>query len=87
MPFEVRGSSEDVEQAHVEVVTCGLPMLAAFLVVGTLALAAAIAAALAGGVAGWSIAVIAGLVAITGVGGFIASVVGRYAGLPWLFTP
>ena len=87
MPFEVRGSSESVEQAHVEVVTCGLPMLAAFLAVGVLALAAAIASGIAGGVAGWSIAVVMGLVAIVGIGSFIASVVGRYAGLPWLFTP
>jgi hypothetical protein len=71
----------------VEVVTCGLPMLAAFLVVGTFALAAAIASAQAGGVAGWSVAVVAGLIGVTGIGSFVASVVGRYAGLPWLFTP
>jgi hypothetical protein len=87
VPFEVRGSSEEIEKAHVEVVTCGLPMLAGFLAVGIAALAGAIVAARAGGVVGWSIAVVAALVAITGVGSFVAGVVGRYAGLPWLFTP
>ncbi len=63
------------------------PMMTAFGVVGAVALAAMVIAVRRGGGIGWTLGVLAALVALTGLGFFAFAIWGRYSGMPWTFAP
>ncbi|RJQ55523.1 MAG: hypothetical protein C4521_01980 [Actinobacteria bacterium] len=56
-------------------------------VVGAIALAATILLIRRGGGLGWTLGVLAALVAIAGIGFVAFSLWGKYAGMPWNFAP
>lgn len=62
-------------------------MLTASGVVGALGLAAAAIAIRRGGGIGWTLGVLAALVAIAGLGFLVFGIWGRNAGMPWDFAP
>lgn len=62
-------------------------MLEIFAAVAAVAILGTALAVRLGGVFGWILAVVAGLVALVAVASFAAVIWGRYVGMPWLFTP
>jgi hypothetical protein len=60
-------------------------MLGGLGVVGLLALVGAIFAIRWGGFPGWTLGIIAALLAIAGIGFVVFGLWGRYAGFPWAF--
>ena len=86
MGVEARDASGNVEHTHVEAVTAPSWMFVLFAVIG---LAAALVAVELGRIGSWAWigAVLAALVAIVFVPSALLMIVGRYAGLPWHFTP
>jgi hypothetical protein len=62
-------------------------MVGSFGVVGALALAGAVVAIRRGGGIGWTLGILAALIAIAGLGFVAFAVWGRYAGMPWTFGP
>ncbi len=61
-------------------------MMTAFGVVGAIALAATVIAIRRGGGLGWTLGVLALLVALAGLGFVGFAVWGRYSGMPWDFA-
>jgi hypothetical protein len=60
-------------------------MVGASGVVGALALTAAIVAIRRGGGIGWTLGIVAALVAVAGLGFLAYALWGRYGGYPWTF--
>ena len=82
-----RDAAGESVKTHVEVMTTGLWMLFAFVAACVMGVLGVYWGTSAGGIIGWLAIASAGIVAVTGLGSLIASLLGRYAGMPWLFTP
>ena len=87
VPLNARDSSGESVRAHVEVITTGMWMLFAFVAACVFGVLGVYWGTSAGGLWGWLAIISAGVTALVGLGSLIASLIGRYAGMPWLFTP
>jgi len=74
-------------RAHFGIMTVPSCMIGGFGVVGALALTAAVFAIRRGGGIGWTLGILAVLVAVVGLGFLAFGIWGRYSGMPWTFAP
>ena len=86
LKLEARGASGMTEQVPVGVMTVPNCMLGGLGVVGALALIGAVFAIRWGGGAGWTLGILAALVALAGIGFVGFGLVGRFAGFPFGFS-
>lgn len=86
MLIEVRDTSGTLHKAEFEVMTLPSAVLPAVGLGGAVALVGAILAIRWGGFGGWTIGIIAALIALAGLGMFGFLMWGHYAGYSWHFA-